>query len=205
MQNSTERLPPIYYGRQLSIFTVKKRVHDLQWRTDMKKTWKRAAAALSAAILILIAVVVVRGWICTKIATIVNDEAAWDLRDSSPSMSVLLLGDGSAARFEGETDQNYIGSIQDVFEVPKADAEVVTWYACDGKGIVYLKDFGALPAFSQADETSAVVGQLLYDEGYTPETYRCLGFRDGWFEIEFDGTPGFVREDQVIWDAIDSF
>lgn len=180
-------------------------VHDLQWINDMKKTWKRAVAALSAAILILLAFVVVRGWIITKVASIVDDEAAWDLRDSSPSMMVLILGDGTVARFVGETDKCYIGSIQDEFEVPKADTEVVKWYACDGKGVVYLKDFGTQPAFSRADSAAQVVGYLRHDEGGLPETYRCLGFRDGWFELEIDGVLAFVQETDVVWDAIVSF
>lgn len=166
---------------------------------------KLAISAISAALVLALAVLAVRGYLCTKVATIVNDEAEWDLRDASPSMKVLLLKDGLAARFVSESDSTYVGEIQDSFEVSKTEADVEVWYACDGKGVVFLKDSGMQPAFSQADETSDVVRQLRYDEGYVPETYRCLGFKDGWFAIEVDGVTGYVREDKVIWDAVDSF
>lgn len=170
----------------------------------MKKN-RKIIVAVAAGLLLAFAVFAVRGYILTKIATIVDDEAAWDLRDASPSMKVLLLKDGAVARFVSEGDSIYVGEIQDSFEVPKAEAEVETWYACDGKGVVYLKDCGSQPAFSQADETSAVIGQLRHDEGFVPDTYRCVGFRDGWFAVDVDGLVGYIMEDKVVWDAIDSF
>lgn len=170
----------------------------------MNKERKVIIAAAAAAVLGL-AALAVRGYLCTRVATIVNDEAVWDLQDSSPSMKVILLRDGAVARFVSESDSTYVGDIQDSFEVPKTEADVEIWYACDGKGVVFLKDFGVQPAFGQADETSSVAGQLRYDEGLVPVTYRCLGFKDGWFAIDVDGRTGYVREDKVIWDAIDSF
>ena len=78
----------------------------------------------------------------TKVAMIVDDERAWDLRDASPQKKVII---------------------------------------------------------------SEVVGNLVYDEGDCPCTYECLEFRDGWFRIRISGTEGYINEEYVLWDAIDSF
>lgn len=156
---------------------------------------------------VLLAAFVLRGVLLTKVATtIVNDEAVWDLRDSSPSMKVLVLEDGIVARFVRETDSTYVAEIQDEFEVPRDGAVVETWYACDGKGFVWLAECGLQPAYSQPeDEAGEVVGQLLSEEGDVPVTYKCLGFKDGWFSIRIDGRTGYVSEDKVVWNAVDSF
>lgn len=89
----------------------------------MNKERKVIIAAAAAAVLGL-AALAVRGYLCTRVATIVNDEAVWDLRDSSPSMKVILLRDGAVARFVSESDSTYVGDIQDSFEVPKTEADV---------------------------------------------------------------------------------
>lgn len=142
----------------------------------------------------------------SKIASIIDDEAAWDLRDSSPRMKVIVLEDGTVARFVAEDGATYTGDVQDTFTVDKKDASVEVWYACDGQGIVYLKDFGKVAAYSEPDDGGEVVGMLVYEEGYVPETYRCLGYRDGWFKVELaGGVVGYVNEKYLVWDAVDSF
>lgn len=160
----------------------------------------------------------------SKIASIIDDEAAWDLRDSSPRMKVIVLEDGTVARFVAEDGTTYTGDVQDTFTVGKKDASVEVWYACDGQGIVYLKDFGKVAAYAEPGggpcsivgsisgggvglcSGTGVVGMLVYEEGYVPETYRCLGYRDGWFKVELvGGVVGYVNEKYLVWDAVDSF
>ena len=160
----------------------------------------------------------------SKIASIIDDEAAWDLRDSSPRMKVIVLEDGTVARFVAEDGTTYTGDVQDTFTVDKKDASVEVWYACDGQGIVYLKDFGKVAAYSEPGggpcsvvgsisgggvglcSGTGVVGMLVYEEGYVPETYRCLGYRDGWFKVELaGGVVGYVNEKYLVWDAVNSF
>lgn len=79
------------------------------------------------------------------------------------------------------------------------------WYACEGKGIVFLKNEGTQPAYAAPDSLSNAVGNLEAIEGYYPEVYCCKGYKDGWFTIEIDGTEGYIREEYVYWDAICSF
>lgn len=60
---------------------------------------------------------------------IVNDEAAWDLRDASPRMKVIITEGGMVARYLDEDEDNYIGDIQDTVFIPKSRAMVETWDA----------------------------------------------------------------------------
>lgn len=168
----------------------------------MKKSIIAAIAAVIALALVA-AVLVMYGR--TKVATIVDDERAWDLRDASPQMKVIISEGGMVARYLSEDEDNYIGEIQDTVSIPKSRAMVETWYASDERGIVYLKDFGEAPAYAEPDSTSAVVGKLNYEEGLCPDVYDCLSFEDGWFKLRISGTEGYINEKYVLWDAIDTF
>lgn len=155
------------------------------------------ALALSSAMLVL--------YERTKVATIVDDERAWDLRDASPQMKVIISEGGMVARYLTEDGDNYIGEIQDSVWIPKSRAMVETWYASDGRGIVYLKEFGEAPAYAEPDSASGVAGNLVFEEGDCPCTYDCLEYRDGWVKIRISGTEGYINDEYVLWDAIDTF
>lgn len=202
---------------------------------------RKVSIVIFSAIVVL-ALVFAGLWLCerSEIASVIDDEAVWDLRDSSPRMRIIVLEDGTVARFVAEDETTYTGDVQDTFTVDKEGASVEVWYACDGKGIVYLKDFGRVDAYAEPGggpcsgtgggpcsgtgggpcsvvgsisgngvgscSGSGAVGTLVYEEGYVPETYRCLGYRDGWFKVGLtDGVVGYVNEKYIVWDAIDSF
>ena len=154
------------------------------------------ALALAAAVLVI--------YERTKVAMIVDDERAWDLRDASPQKKVIITEGGMVARYLTEDEDNYIGEIQDSMWIPKSRAMVETWYACDGRGVVFLNDEGAKPAYEAPDSLSSVVGELLFERGYCPGSYDVAGYRDGWFAIDMGGNVGYVREEYVYWDAIDT-
>lgn len=137
-------------------------------------------------------------------ALLIDDELAWDLRDASPQEKVIISEGGVEARYLEEDEDNYIGEIQDSVWVPKSHAMVETWYASDGKGIVYLKKEGTMPAYAEPDSASQIVGNLVFEYGYCPDTYDCLGYKDGWFKIRISGTEGYINEEYVCWDAIDT-
>jgi len=52
---------------------------------------------------------------------------------------------------------------------------------------------------------SGAVGTMVYEEGYVPEVYKCLGYISGWFLTEIDGQTGYIQEDLVTWDAVNTF
>ena len=167
---------------------------------------KRTAIILfSVVVVIFLAVTGVFLYERSRVAMIIDDEAAWDMRDASPQKEVIIAKDGTIARYVSEDEASYVGDIQDTFIISKKDATVETWYACDGKGFVYLKEFGETNAFLQPSSDSEVVGKLYFEQGYVPDTYRCLGYKDGWFKVEIGGQIGYVSEEYVNWDAIDTF
>ena len=139
-----------------------------------------------------------------QVAHIIDDEAAWDLRDASPQKKVIITEGGMVARYLTEDEDNYIGGIQDSVWIPKSRAMVETWYASDGRGFVFLNEEGTRPAYAAPDSLSEVVGELRFERGCCPESYSCKGYRDGWFTIDIDGATGYVREEYVYWDAIDT-
>ena len=161
--------------------------------------------ALSAVIALALAAVLMFMYERTKVAMIVDDERAWDLRDASPQKKVIITEGGMVARYLTEDEDNYIGDIQDSVWIPKSRAMVETWYASDGRGIVFLKEFGAVPSYSEPDSTSDVVGNLVFEEGDCPCTYDCLEYKDGWFKVLISGSEGYVNEEYVLWDAIETF
>ena len=161
--------------------------------------------ALAAVLVLALAAAVLAMYERTKVATIVDDELAWDLRDASPQMKVIISEGGMVARYLTEDEDNYIGEIQDSVWIPKSRAMVETWYASDGRGIVFLKEFGEMPAYAEPDSSSEVAGTLIHEEGACPCVYDCCGFRDGWFAVELGSAVGYINEEYVLWDAIDTF
>lgn len=61
----------------------------------------------------------------SKVALIIDDEAAWDLRDASPHKKVIITNDGIVARYVSEDETSYFGDIQDDFTVT-IDGKVVS-------------------------------------------------------------------------------
>ena len=139
-----------------------------------------------------------------QVADIIDDEAAWDLRDASPQKKVIITEGGMVARYLTEDEDNYIGGIQDTVWIPKSHAMVETWYASDGRGFVFLNEEGTRPAYAAPDSLSEVVGELRFEWGYCPDSYDVVGYRDGWFAIDMSGNVGYVSEEYVWWDAIDT-
>jgi len=120
-------------------------------------------------------------------------------------MKVVVCGSDVLGRYVSETKDSYVVEVQDTYPVEKAGASVELWKASDGKGIVYLKDFGKTNAYSEMEEDSEIVFSICYEEGYVPDTYKCLGYKKGWFKIEKEGIVGYIPERLLNWDSIDTF
>lgn len=136
-----------------------------------------------------------------------GDPVISGIRDENggPEMKVVVGKDGDIGRYLGENETSYHAEIQDDYWVEKANASIETVKACDGQGILSLKVPGSKAVFSVPDTTSSHVGTMIHEEGYVPEVYRCLGYVRGWFLVDISDKSGFVREDFVAWDAINSF
>ena len=104
-----------------------------------------------------------------------------------------------------EKADTYIVSVQDDIEIPKEGASVELWKAADGKGVVFLKDWGSESIYASPDASSEVIGTTTYEEGELPETYKCLGLENGWFKIQFADSQGYIQTSKVDWTAINTF
>ena len=117
---------------------------------------------------------------------------------------VVKDGECQGVLIEEKAD-TYLVSVQDDIEIPKEGASVELWKAADGKGVVYLKDWGSEKIYAGPDASSEVIGTTTYEEGELPETYACLGLENGWFKIQFADRQGYIQAGKVDWTALDTF
>lgn len=145
----------------------------------------------------------------SRVSMIIDDEAKWDVLDSlsnATQMKVVILPDGTIARYVSEDDDTYTVDIQDSFKVQKKGASVEIWSAAKGMGVVYMKAPGMVQVLYEPDLMAGVKCDLTYEEGEYPCTYTCRGLIDGWYEIElWEGESGYIPAQNMNWDAIDTF
>lgn len=127
---------------------------------------------------------------------------------------VVVATDGTQYRYIGDSGDSYLVVAQDYGLISKSDARVETLYAEDGQGIVTIKNKEYKGVNIRKDPTtkSAVIATVRDTQGELPVVMTCLGLVRGgvdrdyyWFKVEVNGKVGFVREDLVIWDSIDTY
>lgn len=122
------------------------------------------------------------------------------------SMKMVVDNKGEVVgRYVRTNAKTYTVSVQDDYEVPKAGNRVVTFSAAAGQGIIYRRGdrHGNINVRQKPTTKSIVVGKLIENEGI-PDVYDCLGKVGEWYKIRIDDKIGYVREDMVYWDGMDS-
>lgn len=124
----------------------------------------------------------------------------------SQSMKVVVDSCGNVlGRYVRTNSCTYTVGVQDIFDVSKKCNKVVTYSAKKGQGILWCKNIGRLKVYSKPSAKSTVIGHLVYESGYVPDTYPCTGKKGKWYKVRVDGREGYVPAKQVQWDAIDTF
>lgn len=124
----------------------------------------------------------------------------------SQSMKVVVDSSGNVVgRYVRTNADTYTVGVQDIFDVPKSGNSVVEYKASKGHGVIWCKKMGCVNVYSHASKKSEIIGQLIYEDGYVPETYPCLGKKHGWYKIKVSDKEGYVSAKLVVWDAIDTF
>lgn len=126
---------------------------------------------------------------------------------SAQSMKMVVDKNGEAVgRYIRTNATTYTVGIQDDTEIPKAGHRVVTFSADAGQGIVYRNQEkpGKINVRKDARQNSTVIAQIPVFDGI-PDTYPCLGKKNGWYKIRIDGKEGYVRQDMVVWDGMCTF
>ncbi|MBO5268063.1 MAG: hypothetical protein J6B13_04805 [Muribaculaceae bacterium] len=124
----------------------------------------------------------------------------------SQSMKVVVDTAGTViGRYMHTNADTYTVGVQDIFDVPKVGHKVIKYRAKDGQGVIWCRHPGRVNVYAVPSTKSAVIGQMVYEDGYVPETYPCAGKHRNWFKVKIDGTLGYVPANSVLWDAIDTF
>ncbi|MCR4851962.1 MAG: SH3 domain-containing protein [Prevotella sp.] len=126
---------------------------------------------------------------------------------NAQSMKMVVSNQGEVqGRYVRTNASTYTVDVQDEYDIPKAGNKVVTFSAAKGQGIVYRKGerVGNINVRKGPSTKTAVVGKIVDPEG-VPDTFPCLGKVNGWYKIRINGKVGYVREDMVNWDGMDTF
>lgn len=123
------------------------------------------------------------------------------------SMKMVVDSKGEVVGRYVKTNANsYTVMVQDDYDVPKSGNKVVTFSAENGQGVIWQKNEGTINVRSIPSTSGAIVCKITYDPGDgVPMTYDCLGKENGWYKINVDGKMGYVRQDLVEWDGMDTF
>lgn len=122
------------------------------------------------------------------------------------SMKMVVDSEGNVVgRYVRTNANSYMVEVQDIYDVPKAGNKVVTFRAENGQGVIWCKDFGKVNVRSIPSIKGKIIGKLIYEEGMVPDTYPCLGKVKNWYKVSVNGKTGYVREDLIEWDGMDTF
>ena len=124
---------------------------------------------------------------------------------SVDNMKMVLDNNGNViGRYVSTNENTYTVRIQDDFEVPKAGLHIVVFSAANKQGVLFTKRTH-VNIRQQPTIESPVVTQISYKKGSAPKTYPCIGKVNDWYKIRVDGKEGYVRQDLVEWDGMDTF
>ncbi len=146
-------------------------------------------------------------------ADISIDSPWWEtLPQSATSAKVVIDSNGNEARYIADCGDSYFISVQDFVFVKKAGSRIVEYDARKGKGCIYIAGDGARRVnVRRAPSTNSPVVCRISDSGeYVPEVYPCLGMVAGddgheWYKTKVNGKTGYIRQDLMQWDAINTF
>lgn len=127
------------------------------------------------------------------------------LRYVGPTAYIATKEGNILGRLVKTYDDSYLVEVQDTVRIEKEGVEIRLWAAYDGKGVVYPKNTGEYPVYAVADTAQKPVGRIVYEDGFCPDVFQCLGYKKNWFKIDFEGKECFVTEADFLWDPENVF
>lgn len=118
---------------------------------------------------------------------------------------VVTTGGEVVGRYVKTNANTYTVEGQDDCTVPKAGHKVVVFSAENGQGVLTCKKPGSVNVRSIPSTSGNIVGKMVYEAGEIPWACPCLGKKDGWYKVQLENAVGYVRQDLVDWDPIDTF
>lgn len=139
-------------------------------------------------------------------------DPAGNLRKYSTSGKVVIDAAGNKSRYIGRCGDSYLVDVQDYALVKQAGSRVVTYEAANGQGILTQNSEEARRVNVRRRPTtkSPVIATISDAEGELPTVYPCLGYTDGpdegmWYKTKVNGRIGYIRQDLMLWDSIDTY
>lgn len=121
----------------------------------------------------------------------------------SQSRKMVVDSKGNVEGRYVRTNKNtYTCLTQDEFDVPIQGHHITTFSAENGDGVLYPQKPGKINVRNNPSTNGNIIGKIIYDSGYLPEAYPCLGKVNGWYKTKVNGKIGYVKADLMEWDAI---
>ena len=126
---------------------------------------------------------------------------------------VVIDKQGNESRYLADCGDNYLVDVQDYALVKKSEGRVVEYSAENGDGYLMLDDDVVQTRVNvrqKPSEKSKKIGYIATHPGELPEAFKCLGYvyeeNNGfWFKLKIKGKVGYVAEQFMIWDAINTY
>ncbi len=142
-----------------------------------------------------------------------QDNAYYKHRDSE---KVVIDKQGNVSRYLADCGDSYLVMMQDYGLVKKSESRVEEYSARNGKGIVVLNDETVTTRVNvreRPNDKCKKIGSIASREGELPEVFQCLGLVDDdsekwgglWWKIKYGNKVGYVAQQFMLWDSIDTY
>ncbi len=126
---------------------------------------------------------------------------------------VVIDKHGNVSRYLADCGDSYLVDVQDYGLVKRSEGRIEEYSAEQGKGYLVLADDVVKTRVNvrlRPVEGSKKIGSIAYRPGEIPEVFPCLGYvyekdKGYWFKLKVNGKTGYVAEQFMIWDAINSY
>ncbi len=128
------------------------------------------------------------------------------------SAKVVVDAQSNEYRYIADSGDSYFVEVQDYATVPKKGCRVEEYSASNGQGYLVINSEAARRVNVRRHPTvkSQVICTISDTEGELPEVYPCLGLStapDGymWYKTTVNGKTGYIRQNLMQWDAINTY
>ena len=126
---------------------------------------------------------------------------------------VVIDQQGNVSRYLADCGDSYLVDVQDYGLVKKSEGHIEEYSAENGNGYLVVNDETVQTRVNVREYPSVnskKIGSIAYLPGELPEVYPCLGYvyeedNGYWFKLKIGNKIGYVAEQFMIWDAINSY
>ena len=126
---------------------------------------------------------------------------------------VVIDKQGNESRYLADCGDSYLVEVQDYALVKKSKSHIKEYSAEKGNGFLVLEEDVVKTRVNvrqRPSEKSKKIGSIACHPGEIPEVFPCLGYvyekdKGYWFKLKINGKIGYVAEQFMIWDAINSY